>query len=103
MWKEAVVAIWRAILRFSGDRAVKSEKHVSIVCIAGKFEQGGSQAQVTLSVWDIWKYVKNAEYWQGTCRIGKCEALNWGSSAAFLSDSNRQCQNAHGGQSEFLF
>ena len=102
MWKEAVVAFWRVIPSFSGDTADKSEKHVSIVGITAKFEQGASQTQVIWAIWDIWKYVKSAEYWQGTCRIGKCEALNWGSSAAFLSDSNKQCQNAHGGPSEFL-
>lgn len=100
MWKEAVVAIWRAIPRFSGDTADKPEKHVSIVGITAKFEKGASQAQVILSIWVIRKYTKNAEYWQGTCLIGKFEALNWGSSIAFVSHSNKQCQNAHGGPSE---
>jgi hypothetical protein len=62
--------------QISGDTADKADRHVGIVSVTAKFEQGASQAHVTWSIWGIRKYVKNAEYWQGTCHIGKCEALN---------------------------
>ena len=50
----------------SGDTTDKPEKHVSIIIVTAKFEQGASQPQVIWSIWGIGKYVKNAEYWQGT-------------------------------------
>jgi hypothetical protein len=40
------------------------------------------------------KVYKERGMLSGNCRNGKCEALNLRSSAAFLSDSNRQSRNA---------